>query len=65
MPWCEECARYFTPTAMTADGDCPSCGRHIDEAAGLSDDEKTPWHFKLLVTALIAYLGWRIIVLFV
>ena len=65
MPWCEECARYFTPTAMTAEGDCPSCGRHIDEAAGLSDDEKTPWHFKLLVTALIAYLGWRIIVLFV
>ena len=65
MPWCEECARYFTPTAMTANGDCPSCGRHIDEAAGLSDDEKTPWHFKVLVTALIAYLGWRIIVLFV
>ena len=50
---------------MTADGDCPSCGRHIDKAVGLSDDEKTPWHFKLLVTALIAYLGWRIIVLFV
>ena len=65
MPWCEECARYFTPTAMTAEGSCPGCGRPIDEATGLSDDEKTPWHFKLLVTALIAYLGWRIIVLFV
>jgi predicted GTPase len=50
---------------MTADGNCPSCGRPIYEAAGLSDDEKTPWHFKLLVAALITYLSWRIIVLFV
>ena len=27
MPWCEDCARYFTPSAMKADGSCPSCGR--------------------------------------
>jgi hypothetical protein len=28
------------------------------------DDSKAPWHFKLLVFLLIAYLGWRVIVLF-
>lgn len=26
MPWCEECARYLTPSAMREDGACPSCG---------------------------------------
>ena len=65
MPWCEECSRYFTPTAMTQDGNCPSCGRMLDDLSGAVTDEKTPWHFKLLVAALLAYLGWRIIDLFV
>ncbi len=65
MPWCEDCARYFAPTAMTPDGKCPSCGRVLEEATASFDDEKTPWHFKLLVVALLAYLGWRIVDLFV
>lgn len=26
-----------------------------------ASDDKVPWHFKLLVFLLIAYLGWRII----
>jgi hypothetical protein len=30
MPWCEECAKYFAPSAMNADGTCPSCGRSIE-----------------------------------
>lgn len=25
------------------------------------DDDKAPWHFKLLVVALIGYIAWRII----
>ncbi len=29
MPWCEECAKYYAPTAMNADGTCPSCGRSV------------------------------------
>lgn len=29
MPFCEACARYWTPTAMKSDGTCPSCGRHV------------------------------------
>lgn len=47
------------------EGNCPSCGRVLEEAAASIDDEKTPWHFKLLVVALLAYLGWRIVDLFV
>jgi len=29
-----------------------------------SEDDSLPWHFKLLVFLLVAYLGWRIIDLF-
>jgi hypothetical protein len=29
------------------------------------EDEKLPWHFKLLVFLLVAYLGWRVVDLFV
>jgi len=50
---------------MTQEGSCPSCGRLLEESSSAIDDEKTPWHFKLLVVALIAYLAWRIIDLFV
>lgn len=35
-------------------------------AAGNDDEDlSAPWHFKLLVGALIVYLGWRIVDLFV
>ncbi len=29
MPWCEDCAKYFAPSAMNADGTCPTCGRSL------------------------------------
>ena len=80
MPWCEPCAKYFAPSAMTSDGACPQCGKGIDVAsvngkytadtldlkklAGV-DGEKVPWHFKLLVALLCLYLGWRVVQLFV
>jgi hypothetical protein len=64
---------------MTEDGRCPDCdslmqaptvsGRvtadelDLKKLAGL-DGEKTPWHFKLLVTLLCTYLGWRVVSLF-
>jgi hypothetical protein len=38
---------------MNADGSCPSCGRVIAEPV------KVPWHFKLLLVALVVYLGYR------
>jgi len=28
------------------------------------DDEKAPWHFKLMVVALVMYLGWRVVEIF-
>ena len=60
MPWCEECARYLTPNSMTEDGHCPKCGEVVQEPEAPDDDEKTPWHFKLLVVGVVVYLGWRI-----
>jgi len=63
---------------MTDDGRCPSCGRTLESprhtagnidlrslAAGGEVDAKAPWHFKLLVVALVLYLGWRVVDLFV
>ncbi len=78
MPWCEPCARYLAPSAVNEDGSCPKCSNMIDaprqipvrgglrikELTEVADDEKAPWHFKLLVTGLILYLGWRVVSLF-
>lgn len=81
MPWCEECAKYFAPTALGAQGECPQCGvspefpnahgkitaKNVDikKLSGLSeDDAKAPWHFKMLLGALVLYLSWRVIDLF-
>lgn len=30
MPWCEDCAKYFAPSAMTAAGECPTCRRPLE-----------------------------------
>ena len=30
MPWCEECAKYHAPSAMTAEGACPTCRRILE-----------------------------------
>ena len=85
MPWCEECAKYFTPSAMNADGTCPSCGRAVEAPKvqstvtakninlrrmavgedGDEDDAKAPWHFKVLMVMLVAYLVWRFAEIFV
>jgi hypothetical protein len=73
MPWCDDCERYWAPSAMTPEGTCPTCGASLDaphhpdhaegegdgEGAGGSADEKAPWHFKLLVVLLVVYLVYR------
>ena len=33
MPWCEDCAKYFAPSAMTGSGECPTCGRLLEPPA--------------------------------
>jgi hypothetical protein len=73
MPWCDDCERYWAPSAMTPEGMCPTCGAPLDApdhpdhadgeqaegSAGSDTDEKAPWHFKLLVVLLVVYLVYR------
>lgn len=72
MPWCEECAKYFTPNSVRTDGSCPTCGDTIQLPDGhdhdqddATVDESSPWHFKLMVVMVVAYLGWRLVDLFI
>jgi len=87
MPWCQECAKYFVPNALTVEGNCPTCGREVAEftingkpldrpvthktldlkslARSSGEDEKVPWHFKLLVSLLVVYLSWRVVSVFI
>ncbi len=69
MPWCEPCARYYhAPSALDSEGRCPACGSDLSEQTERTRhalaEETTPWHFKLLVVALVVYLGWRFVELF-
>lgn len=62
MPWCEPCAKNWTPTSVTADGTCPDCGEVIEGTPGVDHEPyKTPWHFWVGVGAAGIYLGWRAI----
>ncbi|MCO5319203.1 MAG: hypothetical protein M9942_12285 [Microthrixaceae bacterium] len=77
MPWCEDCERFYTPSTLTPQGDCPS-GHHVADpdsavlvqstAPGRNDSAgrekrkvKAPWHFWVLVAAVVIYLGWRLV----
>ena len=55
MPWCEDCSRFLNPNSLSARGECPSCGRVVVKPA------KTPWHFWVLLSFVVVYLGWRAI----
>jgi uncharacterized protein with PIN domain len=64
VPWCEGCSKFWTPTALEADGRCPSCGRQVAEPPAEPvevADAKVPWHFKLLLVGICGYLGWRLV----
>ena len=67
MPWCDGCDRFYNPNTLRADGTCPTCGRPVGQPAVDRADEagperdRAPWHFKLLVAATAAYLGWRLV----
>ena len=62
MPWCEGCARFYNPNTLDPAGDCPE-GHHVADPP--SDEEEkapgAPWHFWVLVIALVIYLGWRLV----
>lgn len=60
MPWCETCDRFYNPSSLAPDGTCAKCGRFIaDPADEVDESSKVPWHFWVLVAALVVYLGWR------
>jgi hypothetical protein len=41
---------------MAPGGVCPTCGRQIADAQA---EPRAPWHFKLMVAAVVIYLLWR------
>jgi len=72
VPFCDPCARHWTPTSLRPDGSCPTCGQVLEapkrfrpavapprpEEEG-AERSKAPWHFKLLLSVLVVYLAWR------
>ncbi|MHB8466860.1 MAG: hypothetical protein ACYDH6_17545 [Acidimicrobiales bacterium] len=60
MPWCDDCARFWNPPSLR-DGACPTCGATLEESAPAQSvaAARAPWHFKLLLVALVLYLGYR------
>ncbi len=62
MPWCDSCDKYLAPSAAETDGSCPDCGNKVDAADSVANVEQPiPWHFWIVVVALVAYLGWRLV----
>lgn len=56
MTWCGQCDRDFDIGLLAEDGGCPECGRRLaDPPRGGS----VPWHFWVVATVAVVYLGWR------
>jgi len=62
MPWCDTCDVYLAPNSVEAEGSCPTCQEPVDHGDRVTETERPiPWHFWIVVAALVAYLGWRLI----
>ena len=67
MPWCRDCDRFLSPSTVTTEGTCPTCGRSVEvgEVAQASAEEEAlppiPWHLKLLALAIAVYLLYRFV----
>jgi hypothetical protein len=61
MPWCETCSRFLNPNTLEPDGSCPACGRTVADPGAAAEPQKAPWHFKLLLVAVVVYLAWRLV----
>jgi hypothetical protein len=59
VPWCDDCSRFWSPNTLPPDGACPTCGRILSKPGEAEQAQRAPWHFKLLVAAVVLYLGWR------
>ena len=60
MPFCADCDRFYNPNTLTAEGDCPD-GHHVRDPDTHQHQARVPWHFKVMVALVVAYLGWRLI----
>ena len=59
MPWCDTCAKFWNPPSLE-EGHCPSCGNALQvPESSETDHPNAPWHFKLLLVALVLYLSYR------
>ena len=42
MPYCDPCARHWTPTSMRPDGSCPTCGQVLELRTRRASPATTP-----------------------
>jgi hypothetical protein len=60
VPWCEGCQKFYSPNTLHSDGTCPE-NHPVADPEVLPAKKKAPWHFWLLLAALVVYLGWRFV----
>lgn len=60
MPHCDGCDRFYNPNTLDQHGDCPE-GHHVADPAEPETLPPVPWHFKLMLALLVAYLVWRFV----
>jgi hypothetical protein len=63
MPFCEDCAKFWSPNSMPRTGTCPACGQQIATPQEVVEagEYRAPWHFKLMIVLAAVYLGWRLV----
>ena len=65
---CPACGRPVGTTTGAAPRADPVTADSLDlralARAGRPGSEKVPWHFALLMVMLVAYLGWRLVAVF-
>jgi hypothetical protein len=60
---CPTCGRVLEAPSPTSTASAATAQRHVSgkELRELAGEQRTPWHFKLLVVAAIGYLIWRLL----
>jgi hypothetical protein len=58
VPYCDGCDRFYNPNTLDPAGDCPE-GHHVADPGVEEEVPPVPWHFKLMLALLVAYLLWR------
>lgn len=60
VPYCDACDRFYSPNTLSERGDCPD-GHHVADPVEEPTPPPLPWHFKVMLALLLAYLGWRLV----